>query len=229
MELQLIMRSANSCIYIYCSLTSAIRVYLQGAHDSFVHCQGVRRRWGWSRTGRTRCSTSARSPCSEAFRHFEASQGRPWAFVSRGWERKKGRPQAPCDPWGGHVSQRRASRPLRATAAQAKPSPQGQPRLLELGDTTSTTISAVLRGKYSTFIIYYIIIMWPLYWQLARGAQLFRWHQTLEAPAGRSEIPSFLSGARRNRHPWFVKTSAAVSSENSQETDGSKWSNMPIR
>ena len=66
--------------------------------------------------------------------------------------------------------------------------------------------------------------MWPLYWQLARGAQLFRWHQTLEAPAGRSEIPSFLSGARRNRHPWFVKTSAAVSSENSQETDGS---NMP--
>ena len=57
--------------------------------------------------------------CSEAFRHFEASQGRPWAFVSRGWERKKGRPQAPCDPWGGHVSQRRASRPLRATAATA--------------------------------------------------------------------------------------------------------------
>jgi len=109
-------RTANSCIYIYCSLTSAIRVDLQGAHDSFVHCQCVRRRWGWSRTGRTRCSTSARSPCSEAFRGVARQT---LGFCFQGLGTKKGAAPGTRYPWGGHVSQRRASRPPRPVPSRA--------------------------------------------------------------------------------------------------------------
>jgi len=55
-------------------------------------------------------------------RHFEASQGRPWAFVSRGWERKKGRPQAP-DTHGVAMSHNAARRGHRGPCQAEPPRP----------------------------------------------------------------------------------------------------------